>query len=97
MTLRRLFWVALGAAVGIIVVHKVTKAAEAYTPEGLRRSVSGVAGGLRDLADAVREGMVEREQELRIALGVDAGNAGPGLEPEQVRQLLESPARLRPR
>lgn len=86
--MRRLFWVALGAAAGVLVARKVTRAAEAYTPEGLRRSAASLSDGLRDLADAVREGMAEREQELRAALGVDAGT----VEPERARALLEDPA-----
>jgi hypothetical protein len=63
--MRRLFWVTLGAA------------AEAYTPAGVSRSVSDLGEGLRELAAAVREGMAEREEELRIALGVDAGVLDP--------------------
>jgi hypothetical protein len=84
---RRLFWVALGATVGVLVVRKVTRAAEAYTPAGLGRSASSLADGFRELAEAVREGMAEREAELRIALGVDAGT----VEPDQARALLEDP------
>lgn len=85
--MRRLFWVALGAAAGVLVVRKVGRAAQAYTPEGMARSAASLGEGLRELADAVREGMVEREQELRIALGVDAGT----VDPEQARALLEDP------
>jgi hypothetical protein len=72
-TVRRLFWVALGAVAGVLLVRKLTRAVEAYTPAGVSRSVADVGEGLRDLAAAVREGMAEREEELRIALGVDAG------------------------
>ena len=85
--MRRLFWVALGATVGVLVVRRVTRAAQAYTPEGVGRSAASLADGLRELADAVREGMAEREQELRVALGVDAGT----IDPEQARTLLEDP------
>jgi hypothetical protein len=74
---RRLFWVALGAVAGVLLVRKLTRAAEAYTPAGVSRSASDFAGGLRELAAAVREGMAEREEELRIALGVDAGTLDP--------------------
>ena len=74
---RRLFWVALGAVAGVLVVRRLTRAVEAYTPAGVARSVSDVGDGLRQLAAAVREGMAEREEELRIALGVDAGTIDP--------------------
>jgi hypothetical protein len=70
---RRVFWVALGAAAGVLVVRKLNQAAQAYTPEGIGRSLAGVADAIRDAADAVREGMAEREQELRLALSADAG------------------------
>ena len=85
--MRRLSWVVLGATVGVLVVRKLTRVAEAYTPEGLGRSAASLADGLRDLTEAVREGMAEREQELRVALGVDAGT----VDPEQARALLEDP------
>jgi hypothetical protein len=73
--MRRLFWAALGAAAGIFLMRKLTKAVEAYTPAGLGRSAAGISEGLRELSAAVREGMAEREEELRAALGV--GGAEP--------------------
>ena len=85
--MRRAFWVALGATVGVLVVRKVTKAAEAYTPAGMSRSIASLGEGLRELADAVREGMAEREQELRVALGVDTGT----LDPEAAQSLSTDP------
>jgi hypothetical protein len=81
--MRRLFWVVLGAVAGVLVVRKLTRAAEAYTPAGVARSASDLAGGMRELAAAVREGMHEREEELRIALGVDTGT----LDPETARAV----------
>lgn len=91
--MRRLFWVVLGAVVGVLVVRKVNKTAQAYTPEGMSRSLANVADALRDAADSVREGMVEREQELRVALGVDAGDLDEG----QAHDLLERPSAPRHR
>jgi hypothetical protein len=73
---------ALGATVGIVVVRKVSRAAEAYTPEGIGRSLTAAVDALRDLADEVRAGMAEREQELRVALGVDPGTMDAGSAPE---------------
>jgi hypothetical protein len=92
----RLFWAALGAAVGIYAVRKVTKAAEAYTPAGVAHGLSDFGDGLRELAAAVREGMAEREEELRLALGIDTDTAGEGasgrrLDPESARALLDDP------
>jgi hypothetical protein len=85
--MRRLFWVALGAAVGILAVRKAGKVIEAYSPAGVGRSLASVGDGLRDLADAVREGMAEREAELRVALGVDAGI----IDPEAAQSLMQDP------
>jgi hypothetical protein len=83
-----LFWVALGATVGILVVRRVSRAAQAYTPENLARSMSHAADSVRELAAAVREGMDEREEELRVALGVDAGT----MDPQAARSLIEHPS-----
>jgi hypothetical protein len=91
--MRRLFWVALGAAGGVLVVRKLNKTAQAYTPEGLSRSLGNVAVAIREAAEVVREGMAERESELRVALGVDAGD----LDPDQAQDLLDRPAAPRHR
>jgi len=85
--MRRLFWVALGATAGVLVVRKVNKVAEAYTPEGVGRSLGQLADALRDAADVVREGMAEREAELRVALGVDTGD----MDEERAQALLDKP------
>ena len=70
--MRRLFWVALGATAGVLVFRALSRTASAYTPAGVGRSLSSAAHSLRDLTDAVRDGMAEREHELRAALGTDA-------------------------
>jgi hypothetical protein len=85
---RRVFWVALGATAGVLIVRTLNRTAQAYTPEGVARSLGSVADALRDAAQAVREGMDERERELRVALGVDAGV----LSPDQAEDLLEHPS-----
>jgi hypothetical protein len=92
----RLFWAALGAAAGVYAVRKVSKAAEAYTPAGVAHGLADFGDGLRELAAAVREGMAEREGELRLALGIDtdteAGEgAGGRLDADAARALLDDP------
>ena len=90
----RLFWAALGAAVGVYAVRKVSKAAQAYTPSGVAHGLADFGDGLRELAAAVREGMAEREDELRLALGIDTDTAPEGarrLDPESARALLDDP------
>jgi hypothetical protein len=75
---RRLFYVALGATVGILVVRRLTQAAQRMTPAGVQSSLAGaidnLGDGFREFAQAVREGMAEREVELRDALGLDGSN-----------------------
>ena len=91
---RRLFYLAMGAAVGVLVVRRATQAAQRFTPAGLQSSVSGSMSGLTaaisDFTELVREGMAEREEELRVTLGLDGthdlvdtvpGYTG-GLEPD---------------
>jgi hypothetical protein len=91
--MRRLFWVALGAAAGVLVVRKLSQTAQAYTPEGIARSLGNVAEAIREAGDVVREGMAEREAELRVALGVDASD----LDATQAADLFERPAMPRHR
>lgn len=73
--MRRLFWLAMGATIGALVVRKASRAAQRLTPASMAGSV---AEGIRDLGDAVREfttdvrdGMREREEELRDGVGLD--------------------------
>jgi hypothetical protein len=71
---RRLFYLALGATVGVLVVRRLTQAAESMQPDAVaRRLVTSVTG----FVDDVRAGMAERETELRSALGVDNPDETP--------------------
>jgi hypothetical protein len=69
--MKRLLWLGIGLAVGALVVRKVTRKAQAYTPSGIATSLSESAGGLveslRSFVEDVRDGMAEREQEFRTA------------------------------
>ena len=75
---RRLVYIAFGAAVGVLVVQRATRAAQRFTPAGLQTSVAGGLAGLtealREFTLLVREGMDEREQELRVTLGLDGSH-----------------------
>lgn len=90
---RRVFYVALGAVAGVLVVRKLSRAASRFTPAGVQTSIGGGLGSLadavRDFGESVRAGMAEREQELRVGLGldgshdlVDAPEATGGLLPD---------------
>jgi hypothetical protein len=74
--MRRLFWLAMGITIGVLVVRKLSAAAERLTPGSIGRQI---ADSLGDLADAigdfganVRAAAAEREAELRAGTGLDA-------------------------
>jgi len=77
--MRRLFWLALGVTLGVLIVRKLSKAAEKLTPENMARSFTAglneLAYGLRDFAADVRESMSAQEAALREASGLDAGTS----------------------
>jgi hypothetical protein len=84
--MRRLFWLAFGAALGVLIFRKLSAAAQKLTPQGLAGTIgaglSELAYSLRDFTDDVRDAMSSRESELRMAAGLDG--AAPG-EAESAR------------
>jgi hypothetical protein len=80
--MRRLFWIGIGAAVGVLIVRKITKTAEAYSPKGLANSARGSAVGLfdsvRDFVEDARVAMAEREVELARERELGQGGADAG-------------------
>ena len=70
--MKRILWMGIGVAIGVIAFRKITEAQSTLGPEGLNRAVGRLADGIYDFADAVRDGMQEREGELRTALGIDS-------------------------
>jgi hypothetical protein len=64
----RLFWLGVGAAVGVMVTRRVNSAARHLTPRGFADDVSDalheLAGAVGTFGADVRAGMVEREREL---------------------------------
>jgi len=61
----------IGIAVGVYAVTRLKKRAQVLAPESLQQSAAKVAAAIRHFGDEVREGMAERETELRDALGID--------------------------
>ena len=62
------FWFVAGAGAGIYVMVKARRAAETFTPEGMRDRLSGLGMGAHMFAEEVRAGMAEKETELRERL-----------------------------
>ena len=92
--MRRLFWVAVGAAAGIYAVRKVQKTMHAYSPSGLAERAGGLGESITAFAEEVRAGMADREAELREALGMDAAHDAP-LSPAGAADLIDHPASAR--
>ncbi len=65
---RRLFYITLGATAGVLIVRKLTATAQSLT---LGNALNNLADAIRDFGANVREGMSEREAELRTGLGLD--------------------------
>ena len=95
--MKRLFYVALGATAGVLVVRKLTRTAEKFTPAGVSESLTGALGGLgdaiRDFGADVRLGMAEREDDLRTQLGLDGRHDDPHLLDAAARAASEAAAR----
>ncbi|MCK9878431.1 hypothetical protein MXD61_15535 [Frankia sp. AgPm24] len=64
----RVFYLAFGAAAGVVVVRQAAKAAAALTPTSLAGSL---VQSLQEFLADVREAAAEREEEIRGALGLD--------------------------
>lgn len=82
---KRLFWVAFGAAVGVAVVSKGSKALRRFTPAGIADTASGalgrfspaaIGGAVQGFAEEVGSAAAQREFELYQALGMDVTDDG---------------------
>ena len=96
--MRRLFWVAVGAAAGVYAVRKVQTTLHAYAPSGLAERAGDLSdslgGSLARFVHEVRSGMTEREGELRDALGLSEASE---LTPAEAADLTEHPSLPRSR
>ena len=86
--MNRTFWFVAGAGAGVYAMVKARRAAETFTPEGLRDRLAGLSLGAHLFADELRTGMTEKETELRDRLGLtldgppelETGHAASGFE-----------------
>jgi hypothetical protein len=97
--MRRLFWVAVGAAAGIYAVRKAQQTLHAYSPGGLAERATGVGASWQAFTDEVRRNAAQREAQLREALGMEPADPAAPLSPAEAADLTEHPASLdsRPR
>ncbi|HSE08205.1 MAG TPA: DUF6167 family protein [Nocardioidaceae bacterium] len=72
----RTLWFVAGAATSAYAIVKARRAAEAFTPDGLRDRLGALSLGAQMLGDEVRSEMSARETELRerLGLGLDGTN-----------------------
>jgi hypothetical protein len=66
-----LFYVALGASAGVLLVRRITAAANRWTPEGIAAQAGGAGDRLSLWWAEVQHHAAEREAELRDALGLN--------------------------
>jgi hypothetical protein len=93
--MRRGFWFFAGAGAGVYAAFRVRRTMEAFTPEGMRDRLAGLAHGARLLGEDVSAAMSEKETELRERLGVGldelegapAGSPADGAPRQLERQL----------
>ncbi|MDQ1695071.1 MAG: hypothetical protein QOJ03_424 [Frankiaceae bacterium] len=69
--MRRLFYVALGASAGVLLVRRISAAANRWTPEGIANQAGGLGDKVALWWAEVQHHAAEREVELRDALGLD--------------------------
>jgi hypothetical protein len=74
---KRLFYIAFGATVGVLAVRKVSAAAAQWTPQGIAAQAGGAGGRLAQWWSIVQDGAAAREAELRDALGIDGDREHP--------------------
>jgi hypothetical protein len=102
---RRLLIVVAGAAAGVAGVLVGRLVLDRYAAEGglptplsaARADVAAVLGDLGGVIADVREGAARREEELRLALGLDQPPPGVGLDPQATKALLDDPVGWRAR
>lgn len=69
---KRLLWLGVGVAVGVVVVRKLARGADAMSPAGiaerLRNTAVTTGESVRSFMADVSEGMEEKEAEIQAAI-----------------------------
>ena len=66
----RLLWFVAGAGAGAYALTRARRAAEVLTPDGLSDRLAGLSVGARLFGEEVREGMAEKENQVRHNVGL---------------------------
>jgi hypothetical protein len=78
--LKRMIWVGIGIAVGVIAVRKITKAAESVTPGGVAERVGGAGAEMKASFKAFWADVSEAKQAKEAEL-FDAIERGEDIQP----------------
>lgn len=74
--MKKLFWVAVGVGITVLVVVKGKELLHRATPQGVAEQAGklgrSLGGRISDFVDTVSENMAAREAEIREALDMDA-------------------------
>ena len=76
--MRRLFYVAFGAAAGVVAVRRISAVANKWTPEGIAAQAGGAGERVALWWAEVRAHSAARELELRQALGLETSTLDDG-------------------
>lgn len=68
---KRLLWIGIGIALGVIVSRRIGRARRNLGPEGVNRAVGQLSDRVHHTVDIFTESKQQREGELRRALGLD--------------------------
>ena len=73
--MNRGLWFVAGAGAGVYAMVRGRRAAEAFTPDGLRDRVGAAVVGARMFRDEVAQGRAETEPQMRRQLGLVSDGA----------------------
>jgi hypothetical protein len=89
--LKRMIWVGIGIAVGVIAVRKITKAAESVTPGGVAERVGGAGAEMKASFKAFWADVSEAKQAKEAEL-FDAIERGEDIQPLLTEEDENDPA-----
>lgn len=91
----RAAWFLAGAGAGAYALTRARRAAEAFTPDGMRDRVNGLFAGARVFVEEFQTGRAEAETDLRTRiddrmLAITAGDPDPEATPAPAARALHA-------